>query len=208
MMAMTKHQMALLASNQFGDLRDAGLTARDWRDAGWTARDWRVAGLTARDWRDVGLTASDMRDVGWTAHDLRDAGLTASDMRDAGFELGDIPFVERPYSRLLSDIKEQKRQFRQSTFGPSTLTTEDHICQTAMCTAGHLVNMAGAAGWKLQEQFGILAAARLIHDRAHPGWPCQNFGAIPDDWALAYIEEMAAREVAEAAQSGAPDHAP
>ena len=76
------------------------------------------------------------------------------------------------------------------------MTPEENICKTPMCTAGHLVSMAGAAGWALKEKHGFAHAAALLHDAAHPGVPCQNFGNIPDAWALAYIEEMAEREAA------------
>jgi hypothetical protein len=63
-----------------------------------------------------------------------------------------------------------------------------------MCTAGHLVNMGGGMGYALKDKYGFSVAAALIHEKAHPGWPCQNFGSIPQDWALAYIEEMAGHE--------------
>ena len=63
-----------------------------------------------------------------------------------------------------------------------------------MCTAGHLVQLAGAEGLALQKKLGWPQAAALIHAAAHPDHPCQNFGSIPDAWALAYIEKMAAIE--------------
>ena len=72
--------------------------------------------------------------------------------------------------------------------------TDYHGYGVAMCTAGHLVNMAGKKGWELRDKYGYEIAAMILHEKAHPGWPCQNFGLIPDEWALAYIEEMAERE--------------
>ncbi len=71
---------------------------------------------------------------------------------------------------------------------------EDNICGTPMCTAGHLVNMAGEIGYKLKSKYGWANAAMLIHLKSNPDLPVQNFGSIPQEWALAYIEEMAERE--------------
>ena len=60
-----------------------------------------------------------------------------------------------------------------------------------MCTAGHLVNMAGKIGWDLKAKYGFRGAATLIHLKTHPNFPIQNFGAIEDERAMAYIEAMA-----------------
>ena len=155
----TRHELALLASNQGEDLLSAG----------------------------------------YSVSDLRSAGYSASDLRSAGYSLSGLlertPLVEKPYTRLLADIRAQRRLFSQKTWGPEDASTpEPNICKTAMCTAGHLVSMAGEAGWKLKKEFGFAGAAALIHAKAHPDFPCQNFGVIPDAWALAYIEEMAEHE--------------
>lgn len=70
-----------------------------------------------------------------------------------------------------------------------------------MCTAGSLVHMAGQRGYELKKEFGWEGAASLIHKKAHPDYPCQNFGGIPQSWAMAYIEEMAEREAEETVPS-------
>lgn len=120
------------------------------------------------------------------------AGWTPSALRES---IGEIPVLEKPYTRLLAEIQEKKRKFKQSTWGPEMeRTPESNICKTPMCTAGHLVSMAGEAGWALKQKYGFATAALLPHDAAHPAIPSQNFGAIPDAWALAYIEEMAELE--------------
>lgn len=121
---------------------------------------------------------------------LRAAGWTPSDLQ----EFDNIPIIENVCSRLVADIEAGRRKHRQSTFGPDTKTPEPNICNTPMCTAGHLVNMAGEIGWDLKKKYGWETAARLIHSRAHPGWPPQNYGGIPDAWALAWIETMAEHE--------------
>ena len=141
---------------------------------------------------------SDLRSAGYSASDLLRAGCSASDLRNAGYSFDEkIPDLKNPYSVLLADIDEKKRVHNQSTFGPVN-DPATNLCKTQMCTAGHLVNMAGEEGYALKEKYGWALAAALIHDASHPGWPCQNFNSIPQEWAMAYIEEMAAREQAEA----------
>lgn len=81
------------------------------------------------------------------------------------------------------------RKHRQSTYGPENL--ESHVCGTPMCTAGHLINLAGKAGWDQKELLGWVGAATLIHNVNHPDHPPQNYGHIPDGLALAYIQAMA-----------------
>jgi len=207
----TRHELALMASRQFSALIAAGWTPSALRAAGWTpsaliAAGWTPSALIAAGWtpsalRAAGWTPSALRAAGWTPSALRAAGWTPSALIAAGWTpsalraaFGDIPVLEKPYTHLLADIQAKKRAFKQSTFGPERPTPEPNICNTPMCTAGHLVNMAGAAGWKLKDKYGFAGAASLIHDMSHPGWPQQNYGAIPDDWALAYIEEMAQHE--------------
>jgi len=83
----------------------------------------------------------------------------------------------------------------QSTWGNIEEWDENlNVCGTPMCTAGHLVNMAGKRGYELKNEFGWGDAATFIHRKAHPDYPVQNFGSIPQAWAIAYIEEMAERE--------------
>ncbi|MFN0131261.1 MAG: hypothetical protein ACKVW3_01820 [Phycisphaerales bacterium] len=188
-------------------LRDAGWTPSDMRDAGWTPSDLRAAGWTPSDLRAAGWTPSDLRDAGWTPSDLRDAGWTPSDMRAAGWTPSDLraadpdlarladalPVLENPYSRLWEDIQAKRRAHDQLQFGPYSDPGEN-VCGTAMCTAGHLVHMAGEPGYAIVQQYGFMVAATLIAERAHPGWPQQNYGVIRQDLAIAFIEAMAARE--------------
>lgn len=103
-----------------------------------------------------------------------------------------VPLLHKPYPTLLKDIQEKKRIHDQSTFGEiEEFDPEANVCGTNMCTAGHLVNMAGEPGYKLKDQYGWATAAAIIHQKAHPNIPHQNFSSIPQDWAIAYIEEMA-----------------
>ena len=106
-----------------------------------------------------------------------------------------IPTVKNPYSRMLADIEAGKRCHNQSTFGPNDANPAMNICGTPMCTAGHLVNMAGPDGYALKDRLGYWGAATLIHMKSRPDVPPQNFGNIPQEWALAYIEARAAEEV-------------
>ena len=142
------------------------------------------------------MGAEAVRSAGYSASALRSAGYSASDVLSAGYSKKDmeewesIPKLKKPYTRLWEDIKAKKRLHNQSTFGPNRLT-EENACKTACCTAGHLVNMAGDIGYKLRDKYDWSGAARLIHYKAHPTVPPQNFGGIPQDMAMAYIEYMA-----------------
>jgi len=94
---------------------------------------------------------------------------------------------------MLVEIQSNSRKHDQSTFGPN-VDPGKNLCGTPMCTAGHLVNMAGEAGYKLKDKYSWQKAARLIHMKSRPDVPPQNFGAIPQKFAMAYIEERAAEE--------------
>ena len=135
----------------------------------------------------AGYSASALLSAGYSLSALLSAGYSASDLPTA---FDKLPILDKPYTHLLTDIREKKRLFKQSTFGPDNVN-KANICKTPMCTAGHLVSMAGKPGRELRDSLGWAEAAALIHAKAHPDHPCQNFGSIPDDWALAYIEEMA-----------------
>jgi hypothetical protein len=118
-------------------------------------------------------------------------------------EWDSIPLLDMPYSKMLAGIKEKKLVHMQSTFGDiesweQACAAENNICNTPMCTAGHLVHMAGEIGYALREKYGWSSAASLIHLKTHPDYPIQNFGEIPQEYALAYIEEMAEMEEKEA----------
>ena len=106
-----------------------------------------------------------------------------------------VPIIEKPYTKLLEDINNKKRCHNQSTFGEiEDFDPNLNICGTPMCTAGHLINMAGEAGYNLKKKYGFAGAALLIHTKSCPERPCQNFNNIPQDWALAYIETEAEYE--------------
>jgi hypothetical protein len=196
----------LSAGYSASDLRSAGYSASQVLSAGYSASDLRSEGYSASQVLSAGYSASDLRSAGYSASDLRSAGYSASDLRSAGYSASEvqeldesIPFVNKPYSKIWEQIKKNKDCHRQSTFGPEEMVEEQNICKTPMCTAGHLVAMGGAKGWNLKEKFDFRIAAALIHYKAHPNYPLQNFDAIPQDWAIAYIKEMAEREAQEEA---------
>jgi hypothetical protein len=201
---------ALLASRQFKQLLAAGVSLHDLRAAGFSLSDLRDAGASLHDLRAAGVSLHDLLAAGVSLHDLRAAGAGWIDLLAAGASLrnlhtigasplnledleSSIPLVENPYTRILADIRAGQRLHDQSTFGPDC-DPATNLCGSAMCTGGHLVNLGGAAGYALKDKYGWLTAAALIHEKAHPGWPCQDFGMIPQENALAYIEYMAACE--------------
>ena len=141
----------------------------------------------------AGYTVSELISEGYTVSRLISEGYTVSELISEGY-LNDIegwdriPKLEKPYSKLWEEIQAKKRLHNQSDWGPSTCPTHDNICKTPMCTAGHLVNMAGSIGYELQQKYGWAGAASLIHAKSCPDLPEQNYGAIKQEWALAFIE--------------------
>ena len=106
-----------------------------------------------------------------------------------------IPVIDRLYTKMFAEIKAETRRLDQSTFGPETAPA--NICDTPMCVAGHTVNLAGEAGYKLKAALGFAAAARLIHQASSEA-PPPRYDNYPSKWALAYIEARAKEEAAAA----------
>lgn len=124
---------------------------------------------------------------------FRSAGWTPSDLKEVTDEYDAIPIIEKIYTKLLAQIQKGERLHDQKTFGPDC-DPATNLCKTPMCTAGHLVNMCGEAGYKLKARYGFAEAARIIHLKNRPDAPVQNFGGIPQKFVMAYIQERAAEE--------------
>jgi hypothetical protein len=106
-----------------------------------------------------------------------------------------LPVLENPYSKMWDDLETKRRVHNQTNWGPEECPAEENICGTQMCTAGHLVNMSGSAGYALKEKVGWANAASFIHQKSTSAQlPEQNYGSIPQAWALAFIEENARME--------------
>lgn len=149
----------------------------------------RLKAIGAAQW----LTPEDEKFLG----EFRAAGWDKESLAKDFKNLPEIPKLEKPYTRLLAEINEKMRCHDQSTFGPDN-DPKTNLCKTRMCTAGHLVNMAGEAGYKLLKALNgsFEVAALLIHNESCPDVPPQNFGAISQEAAMAYIEQRAAEEAA------------
>ena len=106
-----------------------------------------------------------------------------------------LPKVKGLYSRMMADIRSQKRLLNQTTFGPDE-GPGDNLCGTPMCIAGHTVNLAGDAGYRLSRRLGFASAAALIHHTSRPDIEAPRYDSYPNEWALAYIETHAAEEAA------------
>ena len=114
-------------------------------------------------------------------------------------KMPDAPLIKNPYIILWEDIKNKNRKHDQNTFGEiKDYDPNRNICGTAMCTAGHLVNMAGKWGYDMANKYGFAITAFLLHKKAHPNYPAQNFGSPTQESAMAYIEWMAENEKDEA----------
>ena len=188
---------ARAAGYSMSDARAAGYSLSDARAAGYSLSAAIAAGYSLSDAIAAGYSLSDAIAAGYSLSDARAAGYSLSAAIAAGYSENDIkewesiPVLDKPYTHLFSDIKEKRRIHRQSTWGPDKPTDEKHICDTPMCTAGHLVNMAGKIGWDLKNKYGWRDAAALIHIKTHSNFPMQDFGGIGDDQAMAYIEAAA-----------------
>jgi hypothetical protein len=197
--APTRHQLYLLASNQADKARAAGYSLSAALAAGYSLSEALAAGYSLSAARAAGYSLSAALAAGYSLSAALAAGYSLSEARAAGYSLSaaldETPLLENPYTQLLEALRKEERVFKQSTFGPGGYVRPENICRTPMCSAGHLVSMGGPEAWKLMEKFEDFAlVGAMIHEKAHPGWPCQNFGEIPDAWALAYIEEMAEHE--------------
>src|SRR5665213_538569 len=178
---------------RLSDFVSVGWRLSDFVSAGWRPSDFVSAGWCPSDLKAAGWRPSDLKAAGWRPSDLKAAGWCLSDFKAVQAEWDSIPILKKPYAHLLSDIKEGKRIHDQSTYGPN-LDPKENLCGTHMCTAGHLVNMAGEIGYRLKEKYGWAVAAMLIHKKSRPDVSPQIFGAIPQEFAMAYIEERAAEE--------------
>jgi len=164
----------------------AGVTASQLIRAGCTVPQLVGAGFAESQLIEPGFRTSELTRAGVTVSQLTESGFTASELTHAGVAT-DVPTVEKPYSRMLAAIESSDIIHDQSDYGPYG---------TPMCTASHLVALAGEAGAKLLEvcDGNFRLAAGLIHARSRPDAPCQDFGLIPQEWALAYIRERASEE--------------
>jgi hypothetical protein len=196
-MKKSKYEMAfLIVTRQFSALLGAGYSAADVLGAGCSASALRGAGYSASALRGAGYSASALRGAGYSAADVLGAGYSASALLGAGCSASDVqataPKLIKPYTKINDDLKKNRRKFCQATFGDDKGHT--HPCETPMCIAGHLVSLAGDAGWELKRKFGFASAAAFIHATAHPEIPCPNFASYSDDLALGFIRHMAKLE--------------
>ena len=157
------------------------------RAAGYSLSAAIAAGYSLSAARAAGYSLSEAIAAGYSLSEARAAGYSEEDIQ----EWDSITVLDKPYSRLLNDIEAKRRIHRQSTWGPEDGVKEENVCGTPMCTASHLVNMAGSTGYALKNKYGWKNAAALIHYKTHPDFPLQNFAAIEQANALAYIEAMA-----------------
>jgi hypothetical protein len=192
--------MAFKAMQPTPAAREAGYSLSAAREAGYSLSAAREAGYSLSAAREAGYSLSAAVAAGYSLSAAVAAGYSLSAARAAGYsqqqidEWESIPMLVKPYTRLWDDIKAKRRMHDQSDWGLSECPTEDNLCSTAMCTAGHLVNMAGEIGYKLQKKYGWKDAATMIHYKSSPDLPIQDFNDIPQENALAYIEFMAELE--------------
>lgn len=124
----------------------------------------------------------------------RSAGLSADTISRLSAGTSDIESIVIQsdfYTKIWDDILNKKMIHDQSTFGPD-FCKEENICKTPMCSAGAIVHIFNR--YDLSKKYGFAKAAEMIHYKHYPDYPCQNFGSIPQEWALAWIETAAEME--------------
>ena len=105
-----------------------------------------------------------------------------------------MPKIEKFYTTLLGEIKDKKRAYKQSDWGTLTeFDAKQNICKTAMCIAGHAVNMGGKQAYDLlKEMNGSYArVAELIHVKSAPTAPVFDYNCTDNGQGMAYMEMMA-----------------
>jgi len=175
---LSQDQIGGLSRYQIGGLSRYQIGGLSRYQIGWLSR-YQIGGLSQDQ---IGWLSQDQ--IGWLSQDHQ---LIIELAKNA-------PKVENLYSRIAADIASESRKLDQSTFGPEE--PPSNLCKTPMCIAGHTVNMAGEAGYKLAHVFGFDGAARLIHIASRPEVSCPRYDSYPNEWALAYIQERAAEEKA------------
>jgi hypothetical protein len=191
---LTRGQLRGLTRDQLRGLTRDQLRGLTRGQLSWLTRD-QLRGLT-RDqlsWLTRGQLSWLTRDqLSWLTHDQL-SWLTRDQLR--GLTRGQlIPKVDLLYSRMLADINKSARLLDQKTFGPDRGPSEDNLCKTPMCVAGHTVHLAGEAGYALCSRLDFAAAASLIHAVSRPDVSQPRYDSYPSEWALAYIEARAAEE--------------
>ena len=98
-----------------------------------------------------------------------------------------------PAIPVIPDI--HKRLYAAVTETPTSLAMDDwHTCNTTHCRAGHIVHMAGEAGYALERFHNTALAAMLIYDASDPTFkinPCRFYDSNED--AMADMKRLAER---------------
>jgi len=96
---------------------------------------------------------------------------------------------------MWNDIKNKKRIHNQKTFGDiKDFDPKLNVCGIAMCTGGMWVDLGGKPAYDFKNKYGYALTSLLMHKKAHPTLPCQDFGTPTQESAEAYIEWMALNE--------------
>ena len=112
-----------------------------------------------------------------------------------------------PTIPIIPDI--HQRLYAAVTETPTSLAMDDwHSCNTTHCRAGHIVHMAGEAGYALERFHNTALAAMLIYDASDPTFkinPCRFYDSNDD--AMADMKRLAreAQKTAEGWQDAAAE---
>ena len=204
-----KRKLKAIFGMQKGAALAAGYSLREACDAGYSLSAALAAGYSLLAARAAGYSLSEALAAGYSLGAACAAGYSLSAARAAGYSLGEAeikwwksaPKIEKPYTTLLSDINNKKRNYRQSDWGDiKDFDPNRNICNSPMCIAGHLVNIMGKWGYELLVEKcngSFYQAATIIHNELHPDFPAFIFTITDQDTGLAYIELMVEMENSE-----------
>ena len=145
--------------------------------------------LSGADLRGVDLTSMTASGVNFegadfTGADIRFMTLADCNLKDA-IGLPDAPVVENIDAAILSIIDSGKGKLDMNVW-------HDPYCETTHCRAGWAVTLAGPAGRKLEERYGVPTAGALIYNTSRPGTPIPNW-FVTDREAIADMEMYASK---------------
>lgn len=111
------------------------------------------------------LSGASLREADLSVADLSGASLSGADLRP------DVPRIPNIDAAILAAIE-----------GGGTLDMSAwHTCETTHCRAGWAITLAGAAGARLEKEYGTNAAAALIYAVSRPDRPVPNWYASADE---------------------------
>jgi hypothetical protein len=163
------------------DLGGADLGGADLRDANLGGANLRGAYLRDADLRGADLGGADLRGANLGGANLRGADLGGADL--GGADLPMVPSIDHIDAAILAAIEAPGNALAMESWH------RDGPCGTTHCRAGWAIQLAGYAGYMLEDWVGPAVAGALIY-AASGSHPVPDFSATDED-ALADLRARA-----------------